>query len=180
MKRSKRRICTYGTILFHIEGAHRLWGILDPSVWISRLVHSNDAIHVAVVEPEDGIESRGLNDTHVAANAEGGVKTIMKCLKVANASTIRFVGDLLEWLVCCQEFVKHVPKVRLLLANTLIHLVISARSVGHESVFRVTYGMIPVFELKFTLCRCQLRTTAGPFAHFTKTEKSSDFRGWKS
>jgi hypothetical protein len=62
------------------------------------------------------------------------VKPVMKRLKIANSPAVSLVADLVEWLVDGQQLVKHVPEVRLLLADSRIHLVIAAGGIGGKSI----------------------------------------------
>jgi hypothetical protein len=62
------------------------------------------------------------------------VKPVMKRLKIANGPAVGLVADLVEWLVDGQQLVKHVPEVRLLLADSRIHLIIAAGGIGGKSI----------------------------------------------
>jgi hypothetical protein len=78
----------------------------------------------------------------------------VKCFKISNGSTIGFVADYIEWLICSQELVQHVSKIGLLLANSNIYFIIAACRVDCESVQRITNGMIPILKLQLTLENC--------------------------
>jgi hypothetical protein len=51
-----------------------------------------------MVQPEDGVESRHLDDAHIPQSKDI-VKSVMKRFKVSNSATVRLVTDMAEGLI---------------------------------------------------------------------------------
>lgn len=90
-----------------------------------------------MMQPEDGIKSRYLNDAHVP-QPKSVVETIVKRLEVSNSASIGLVTDLAERLVDSEQLVKHVTQVWLLLANADVDFIVATGSVCSESIRGVT------------------------------------------